>query len=183
MSKVITSMVLLAVIFMACKNNPQKEFRTKTGKTILLNETHPMGVSLSQVEIVPSGLKDKKPIEVGETDPIQKAELADLDQDGFDELYLFTLSPGSGSYGKILAYSSDKDEKLVKITIHEIGEKDLARGGIFEGYRGHDKFQINKNRISRSFPVYLKNDPNSNPSGGEKTVYYSLKDNVLKIEK
>jgi len=37
-------------------------------------------------------------VDLGEMDPVEKVFLADLDRDGFEELYLVTRCAGSGSY-------------------------------------------------------------------------------------
>jgi hypothetical protein len=162
---------------------PAKELKTKTGKVIIINETHPDGLSMSKVQIVTQGFKENQPLELGETDPVQRAELADLDNDGFDELYVFTQSAGSGSGGEFYIYASLRDEKLIKIEKPVIDDKAYIKGGILEGYMGHDQFSFDKGMLIREFPVYKENDSNDKPTGGTKRISYKLKDVRLEMVK
>ena len=65
-------------------------------------KTHPNGMSISRLVITTKGFKDSQIIDVGEIDPIQKVALADLDRNGFEEVYLFTQIVGSGSGGDFI---------------------------------------------------------------------------------
>jgi hypothetical protein len=129
-----------------------KEVKTKTGKVILIEESHPTGASLSDVKVSFAGdaasaqtLKD--------VDPVFKVMNDDLDADGFDEVYIVTQSAGSGSAGTLYGFASLKDKSLNPITVPEVTEKDLAKGGQFEGYEGHDEFELIENSVARRFPI------------------------------
>jgi hypothetical protein len=67
-------------------------------------------------------------------DPISDVFTADLDGNGFDEIYIVTTAAGSGSYGTILGFASNKDKSLSMIHFPEVREGDET----FEGYMGHD---------------------------------------------
>ena len=101
--------------------------------------------SLNTLNIIPSGLEiDNSPI-VKEIDgTISGIETADLNGDGSPEIYIFITSAGSGSYGSLAAYSSNKRKSLSEIYLYPFREKDEA----FRGYMGHDKFSIDKNKSS-----------------------------------
>lgn len=158
-----------------------KTFRTKTGKIITLNETHPNGRSLSSVQITTQGFKENQTINLGEIDPVQNIALDDLNNDGFEELYIFTQSAGSGSYSDFQVYGSDKDIRLVKLEKEKIPDTDYAKGGIFEGYQGHDSLFIEHGMLIQKFPVYKENEANSNPTGGFKTIRYQLTEGKFSI--
>jgi hypothetical protein len=157
--------------------------RTNTGKSIVINETHPDGLSISRIEIIPIDFKDNQPVILDRTDPVYKVVLTDLDGNGFEELFIFTQSAGSGSAGTVYAYASDHDKKLVKIEFNPEGNKEIHKAGVYEGYMGHDNYYFEGGMLVREFPVYRANDSNVNPTGGIKRVYYKYKFNKLEFFK
>jgi hypothetical protein len=129
------------------------EYKTKTGKIFVVTESHPTGMSLSNISV---GFKDgdslsKMPFT--DVDPISKVLVGDLDANGFDEIYVITTAVGSGSYGNIYGVASNKDKSVSYISIPKVSEEDLKKGGNFEGYEGHDEFEIVENSLSRRFPI------------------------------
>jgi hypothetical protein len=164
------------------KNTNAKELKTKSGKLIIVNETHPDGQSISSLSITTKGFKENKLIELKDVDPIEKIELKDLDNNGFDELYLFTRSVGSGSHADFYVFASDEDEKLVEYKKEELVEKEYLKGGMLEGYMGHDTYSFDKGMLVMQFPVYKEKDVNSKPTGGVKKVFYILEKPNFKIK-
>lgn len=128
-----------------------KEFITKTGKVFLVEETHPTGMSLSTVKVGFAG--DSASFTMSDIDPVTNTFLADLNADGFDELYLVSTAAGSGSYGKIYGYASLRDKSIGMVNLPELTEKDMAKGGKFEGYEGHDEYEVSGTSLLRKFPV------------------------------
>jgi hypothetical protein len=163
------------------KTVASRVLRTQTGKTILINESHPDGFSISRVEMIPADFKDNRTIIMNRTDPVLRAELTDLDKNGFDEVFIFTQSAGSGSAGVIFGYASDNDESLVKIEIPPDSDIENQQSGITDGYMGHDKYYFENGMVVREFPVYKNSDSNSNPSGGIRRVYYTCKNYKLEF--
>jgi hypothetical protein len=165
------------------QNTGSKELKTKTGKIIIITETHPVGQSISSIAITTKGFKENKLIELNDIDPIEKIELKDLDNDGFEEIYLFTRSVGSGSGGDFYVYASDKDKRLVKYEKEELEEKEYLKGGRLEGYMGHDTCFFDKEMLVMEFRIYKENDANLKPTGGTKKVFYGLNQSKFKIKK
>jgi hypothetical protein len=149
--------------------NTSKEYKTKTGKTIIISETHPVGRSLSTIEISTKGFEHNYAETYEDRDPISDVLVADLDGNGFDEIYIITTSAGSGSYGTVLGFASNKDKSLSRIHF-----PDQEEGEKFEGYMGHDTFKIEDQKLVRIFPVYREGDTNKNPTGGKRKLVYSL---------
>jgi len=145
-------------------------YRTKTGKTVIVSETHPVGRSLSTIEIRTTGFEHNFHEIYEDRDPISDVFVADLDGNGFDEIYIITISAGSGSYGTVLGFASNKDKSLSMIHFPEIREGDAH----FQGYRGHDTFKIEGQKLVRMFPVYNKGDTNENPTGSRRKLVYGL---------
>jgi hypothetical protein len=165
------------------KTVASRVLRTQTGKTIVINESHPDGFSISRVEMIPADFKDNRTILMNSIDPVLRAELTDLDKNGFDEVFIFTRSAGSGSAGVIFGFASDKDERLVKIEIPADTEIEDQQRGIPDGYMGHDKYYFENGMVVREFPVYKNSDANVNPTGGKKRVYYTYKNYKLEFLK
>jgi len=172
----VVAMFFSTVVLISCSDTQSgsskdlKTYQTKTGKTIIISETHPTGQSLSTIEISTEGFKHNYAEIYEDRDPISDVFLADLDANGFDEIYIITTSAGSGSYGTVLGFASNKDKSLSMINFPEIrkGNEDL------EGYMGHDTFKIEDRKLIRIFPIYNRGDTNSNPTGGKRMLVYGL---------
>ena len=151
-------------------SNAPTEYKTKTGKTIIISETHPAGQSLSTIEISTKDFEHNYPEIYEDRDPISDVFIADLDGNGFDEIYIITTSAGTGSYGTVFGLASNKDKSLSMINFPEIQEGDRN----FEGYMGHDTFRIEDRTLVRIFPIYKKGDINQNPTGRKRKLVYGL---------
>jgi hypothetical protein len=151
-------------------NEVPKVYQTKTDKTIIVSESHPAGRSLSTIEVRTRGFEHEYHEIYPDRNPISDVLVADLDGNGFDEIYIITTGAGSGSYGTVLGFASNKDKSLSMINFPEIREGDER----FEGYRGHDAFKIEDQKLVRMFPIYNKGDANGNPTGGRRKLVYGL---------
>jgi proteasome lid subunit RPN8/RPN11 len=129
-----------------------RELKTKTGKTIVVTESHPTGASLSTVDVRFAGDTSAAAL-FADIDPVSSILVGDLDGNGFDELYVLTQAAGSGSYGNIHGVASNKDKSLSQIYVPAVEEADMKAGGKFEGYEGHDSFSISGKQMIREFPV------------------------------
>ena len=152
------------------KSNPTsgiKEYKTKTGKIINVVETHPQGASLSDISVGLSGNLSSV-IKYKDVDPINKVLVGDLDGNGFDEAYIITIAAGSGSYGNVIGVASLNDKSLSQIFMPPVEEKNMKKGGQFEGYEGHDVYEIKENSLVRTFPIKAV-------KGTKRAVTYKLK--------
>ncbi len=126
--------------------------------------------STGRLKISIDGLKPlAQPIEREIDGAVTAAEVADLNADGFPELYIFTQSAGSGSYGNIFGYGSNKNKSVSEIFLPEL------KGADAKGYMGHDQFAIVELNIARRFPIYKPGDTNAVATGGTKQITYRLK--------
>jgi hypothetical protein len=101
---------------------------------------------------------------------ITGAEIADLNADGWPELYVFVRSAGSGSYGSVLAYAVNRGKSITEIVLPDLMDDRVAS----QGYLGHDQFAVVQNTLVRRFPVYREGDTNANPTGGIRQLNYQL---------
>lgn len=94
------------------------------------------------------------------------AEVADLDANRFPELYIYTSSDGSGSFGRVLAWQFLPERKA------DIRPVDWPK--MPTGYMGHDSLWTESTILCRKYPVYRPGDANAQPSGGFGMVRYRL---------
>jgi len=129
--------------------------------------------SIGEVTVTPSGLSVDGSAQRAETDGVViGAETGDVDGDGYPEVYVYTQSAGSGSYGAALGWAVNKGKSMTPIMIPDLPEDDAK---LLAGYQGHDRFQLTADGLTRSFPIYKDGDPNSAPTGGTRTLTYALK--------
>lgn len=129
------------------------------------------GSSLNTLTLTPIGLEldnEAQSIELDGT--AYRAELADLDGDGWPEVYVYVSSAGSGSYGSLVAYAVNKGKSATPIYLPPLEADTTASAG----YQGHDEFRIVENRLVRRYPVYSESDTNAAPSGGTRQIQYRL---------
>lgn len=152
-----------------------REFVTASGIVFVVEETHPTSASMSNVRISSRGLKEvETDMSLTDIDPIKDIFLADINNDGFEELYIITEVAGSGGYAGIIGVASNNDKSTSTITVPELTEDDMKAGKLFEGYQGHDKIYIENKQLVREFPVYKAGDNNAKPTGGDRKVVYTL---------
>lgn len=150
------------------KTQDPQQIVLKNGTVVLINETHPVGMSLSDIVLKVKERGDS--LLFKDADPLQTVLHADLDGDGSEEILLHTTAAGTGSYGQIKAVSLEGDSVFREI---RFPDTDPQRE-IFKGYMGHDVFSIDGNSLNRVFPVYLPTDGNGQPTGGSRTIRYQL---------
>jgi len=132
--------------------NPlEREVKTSSGKTVVVKESHPKGQSLSDISVQ---FKDDSAtiLSLFDKDPISDVLVGDLDKNGFDEIYVITTAAGSGSYGTVHGFTSNKDKSFSMIYLPENDEKDI-KDGILKGYTGHDIYKIEGQSLVRTFAV------------------------------
>jgi hypothetical protein len=101
---------------------------------------------------------------------ITGVEIEDLNADGYPEIYVYVTSAGSGSYGSLIAYASNRNKSLREIYLPSIEDNPE----ISKGYIGHDKFAVGEGAFVRRFPVYREGDANAHPTGGARQIQYKL---------
>ena len=140
--------------------------------------------SVRSLTITPSGLEgDNTPV-TRETDgAVTGAEIGDLNADGSPEIYVYTNSAGSGSYGSLVAYAANNRKSLSEIYLPPVTD-DAAAG---KGYMGHDEFTLGEGALLRRFPVYKEGDTNAQATGGSRQLQYELEAGeagwVLRLDK
>lgn len=140
--------------------------------------------SINKLQIEFAGLEIENPLLEKMIDgTVTGAEVADLNLDGSPEVYVYVSSAGSGSYGTLVAYSSNRLKSISGIYLPSLNDYKVAS----KGYMGHDTFSVEGNSLVRRFPVYLDSDINSKPTGGIRRLEYELVPGddgwILRLEK
>lgn len=128
--------------------------------------------SVNILKITPSGkLTQRKPIKQEVFGTVTGAEVADLNADGWPEVYVYVTSAGSGSAGTVVGFSVNRGKSVTPITLLELADDPVAS----KGYQGHDEFSVMENSLGRRFPIYKEGDTNATPTGGKRQLQYRLK--------
>jgi len=101
---------------------------------------------------------------------ISNVEIGDLNADGYPEIYVYINSVGSGSYGSLVAYASNRNKSLSEIYLPSLENNPE----VSTGYMGHDEFTVGEGALLRRFPIYRDGDTNAKPTGGIRQIQYKL---------
>lgn len=127
--------------------------------------------SINQLIIEPSGLKISNRLVHHEIDGmVTNVDIDDLNKDGSPEILVYYTSAGSGAYGSVIAYSVNYKKSMSQIYFPGISNSAKAS----EGYMGHDEFAVVETKLVQRFPIYRKDDTNSQPTGGMRQIQYKL---------
>lgn len=161
-------------------NAPIDESQMDKTKFSRLLNLQGVGFNISSIEkdgrntltIFTYGLKER---EYNQTFDIEgenviNAEVEDLNSDGSPELFVYTQSVGSGSYGNIYAFSVNNKKSMSEVYFEPTAENSK----INKGYMGHDEFSLIENTLAQRFPIYKEDDTNVEPTGGTRQVSYRL---------
>ncbi len=153
----------------------RNELKSTTGVTWIVNQVPMLDSSLVNVTVEVQGISsDTVSLDFGEVDPVLAIQLEDLDKDGFQELYIITQSMSAESSGTILGMYSNEDKSLALISFEGATPYHMKEGEAYEGYRGHDHLVFKKGVLTNTFPVYRPEDSDDKPTGGERTLTYTL---------
>jgi hypothetical protein len=131
----------------------------------------PNAGSVNLLQIQPAGrITHREPIHVEIFGTVTGAEIADLNSDGWPEVYVYVNSAGSGSYGSVVGYAVNRGKSVTPIFLPELTDDDT----VAKGYRGHDEFAVMEASLARRFPLYEDADTNAYPSGKVRQVHYRL---------
>ena len=151
--------------------------KTKFNRVLNLQD---VGFNVSSIEkdgkntltIFTFGLEEREFNETFNIDgeEVTNAEVEDLNSDGSPELFIFTQSVGSGSYGNVYAFSVNNKKSMSQVHFQPTAEN----SEINKGYMGHDEFSLVENTLGQRFPIYKEGDTNAEPTGGIRQVSYKL---------
>lgn len=101
---------------------------------------------------------------------VSAAMVDDLNSDGLADLILFIYTDSAAIHGTVYVLVSEDDK-----TIMPAGLPDPALDGkINTGYKGYDVFKLLEGTILQRFPIFKPGDKDDAPTGGTRTVQYTL---------
>lgn len=165
-----TSVAVAAICVLALSATAAPFEKTLSLQGLTFHATSPNEGSTGALRLAVDGLKEKAaPIEKPIDGVVTDAEIEDLDANGFPEVYIYTQSAGSGSYGAVIGYASNRNISVREITLPDLSKRDAR------GYQGHDEFRVVERYLVRRFPIYRKGDTNAKATGGLRQIQYRLR--------
>ena len=126
--------------------------------------------STSQLMIVLHGLSQQHgPTIVKIEGTVTGAEIADLDANGFPELYVYVNTSETDRYGRLVGYAVNRGKSMSEIFLPPVSENAKLR----QGYRGQDEFAVVESTFVQRFPIFRAGD--SKPSGKIRQLQYKLR--------
>lgn len=177
---IISSVAVVAMALLSRPYSPSADFRrVDSFKKVLIYKNHQFDISTNA-----SGAVRELVIRVSRNNQslitirqktdgwVVNAETADLDQNNSPEIYIYSCTYGSGSFGKVYGF------QFFPTSFDAIHMVPLSPG-LAEGYMGHDMFKIENDYLVRQFPIYRAGDANARATGGTRMIKYQL----VEIEK
>jgi len=165
-----TSVLIFAFCLLAAPAAAAPFDKTLSLQGLTFHATSANDSSAGTLRLAVEGLKEKAaPIEKSIDGAVTDAEIADLDANGFPEVYVYTQSAGSGSYGNVIGYASNRNASVSEVYLPELSKRDAR------GYQGHDKFSVVEQYLVRRFPIYRPGDANAKATGGMRQIQYRLR--------
>lgn len=160
----------LGIISIARAQDKPKKFDStmklgKSGYRVICRNLKP---DKNNITVSPIGFeKDARDFNFEIPGRLRKAEVDDLNRDGFPDLVLYVFPQDSLDRGNVIGIASDKNETVAPITFPDIYNEPKFR----EGYRGHDIFSLMEGFLVRRFPVYDMAHPDMEPVNMRQITY------------
>jgi FG-GAP repeat len=166
----------MAALFAAVSANAQVIFpkidtTVKVGKVGYHVDCRNKKVDENDLNIRPMGFNSEaKPVEFMIRGRVAKAEIDDLNGDGYPDLVLYVYMDSSAVFGTVYVFVSKENKSIIGCFLPD----PMMDGKINEGYKGHDKFSLMEGYLLEKFPIYKAGDDKDNPSGGTRAILYQL---------
>jgi hypothetical protein len=167
---------LVGALFAAASGNAQVIFpkidtSVKVGRVGYHVQCKNRKVDENILDIRPVGFDNEaKPLEFMIRGRVAKAEIDDLNGDGYPDLVLYIYSDSSAVFGTVYVFVSKANKSMIGCFLPD----PIMDGKINEGYKGHEKFSLMEGYLLEKFPIYKAGDDKDNPSGGPRVILYQL---------
>ena len=101
---------------------------------------------------------------------VARAEIDDLNNDGFPDLVLYIYSDSNAAIGTVYAFLSEGNKSVTPCALPDI----MLNGKVNKGYKGHDQFSLMESYLQQKFPIYKAGDDKDKPTGGTRVILYQL---------
>jgi hypothetical protein len=166
----------MGALFLAVSANaqvilPKIDTTVKVGKVGYHVECRNKKVEDNDLQIRPMGFSSEvKPMEFMIRGRVAKAEIDDLNSDGYPDLVLYVYTDSSAVFGTVYAFVSKANKSVVGCFLPD----PVMDGKINLGYKGHDTFSLMEGYLLEKFPIYKTGDDKDSPSGGTRVILYQL---------
>jgi len=126
----------------------------------------------NSMTITPVGFeKDARDVTAEIKGRVNKAEVDDLNGDGFPDLVIYVLNSGVKNKSTVFGISSEKNEGFRPVFFPDIVDDPKVR----DGYDGHDEYSLIEGKLMRRFPLYNTTDTaNVKPLGMIRQIQYMM---------
>ena len=101
---------------------------------------------------------------------LAKAEIDDLNGDGFPDLVLYIYSDSNAMFGTVFTFLSEANKSITPCILPDT----RLNGKLNTGYNGHDQFVLMQSYLQQKFPIYKTGDEKNKPTGGTRVILYQL---------
>ncbi len=166
--------VFLVAIFLINNVNAQaRRFDTtmKIGRVGYRVNTNNRSEELNSITISPIGFeKEAREVTIQVKGRVNKAEVDDLNNDGFPDLVMYVINPGSKGRSTVFGISSDKNSGFQPIYFPDVYDDQKLR----VGYQGYDQYSLMEGMLMRRFPIYTTDTANIVPTGMVRQIQYRI---------
>jgi hypothetical protein len=125
----------------------------------------------NQVTVKPIGFDNTaQPINFMLRGRVARAEIDDLNSDGFPDLVVFVFADSNAVFGTVYAFISQANKSISPLALQD----PMMDGKVNEGYKGHDEFSLMQGYLLEKFPIYKPGDDKDRPTGGTRVLLYQL---------
>ncbi len=140
----------------------------KVGYRVTCNNKSP---EQNEIKIKPVGFdKDAKEMGFYIKGRLQKAEIDDLNNDGFPDLVLYIYGGVNGVFGTVYAFASEENKSIAPFALPDV----MLDGKLKDGYKGHDEFTLLEGKLMQQFPIFKPEDAKDKATGGKRVVIYTV---------
>lgn len=101
---------------------------------------------------------------------VTKAQIDDLNNDGYPDLVLYIYSDSNAIFGSVYAMISSGNKTMIPCALPDA----MMDGKINTGYKGHDEFSLLEGYLMQKFPIYKPGDDKNKPTGGTRSALYKM---------
>lgn len=126
-----------------------------------------------KLTIQPVGLEiDNRAVTHNIDGKVTFSEIDDLNEDGFPEILVYTVSSGKEKKGNIIAYSVNNGKSISQVSMPNLTDDKVMS----KGYRGQNEYRVIEGNLYQRFPIFEQNGSIYKATGKYKQIKYLMKD-------